>query len=93
MALCPADPRGYLDFGEVCLQKGLYQEAIQGYEEALQLDPVSVMGLERMGVCCFELGERKRARACWRRALELDPSLVRLEDMLRMAGDRAEDLP
>lgn len=52
---------------------GKYDLAIRRTQDILDLEPANVTALEIMGSAFFLMEEKSKARAVWRRVLELDP--------------------
>lgn len=58
----------------LCLIKlGKFDDAQFDCKEALRLDPKNVKAHYRLGVCHKAMSDIKNARACFERALEIDP--------------------
>ena len=62
--------------------EGQLPSAIKRADEALEVDPRSVMALQIKGSAYYLLGDRKEARRTWERALELDPDNAELKKVL-----------
>ncbi|CAK9037126.1 TPR repeat-containing protein RHE_CH03534.1 [Durusdinium trenchii] len=52
-----------------------YREAVEDCEEALALRPLHYWCLTGMGTCHYELGEKQKAKDCWKAALQVCPSM------------------
>lgn len=53
---------------------GRYTDAIRKCQEVLNLEPKNTTALEIMGSAFFMMNEIEKAKAVWRRVLELDPA-------------------
>jgi tetratricopeptide (TPR) repeat protein len=63
---------------------GKYVAAITLCEEALKLEPRSVLALMRMGSAYWAMGMPQRAKEKWKQALKIDPDNKQLMEFLKM---------
>jgi tetratricopeptide (TPR) repeat protein len=68
--------------GDQMLERGRGAQAIARYELALQLDPLALGALQKLGEAHYRLGDHAQAEAVFRRALEADDTLVPAHYML-----------
>ena len=59
---------------EILGKSGKYQEAIEHFDKAIELDPNYVDAWYNKGVVLDNLGEHEEAIECYDKALELDPN-------------------
>lgn len=64
---------------------GRYEEALQSFETALELNPDHVDTLNERALCLLELGYVHQAQDTWQRALELEPLNVKILSNLGIA--------
>ncbi|HOW27472.1 MAG TPA: PorV/PorQ family protein [Elusimicrobiota bacterium] len=69
------------------IYEGRYDVAIQKCDEVLRIEPTNVVAIGRMGAAFFLLGERDKAVALWKRALELDPTHRPAIEYLQQLGE------
>ncbi len=69
------------------IYEGRYDVAIQKCDEVLRIEPTNVVAIGRMGAAFFLLGEKDKAVALWKRALELDPSHRPAIEYLQQLGE------
>ncbi len=69
------------------IYEGRYDVAIQKCDEVLRIEPNNVVAIGRMGAAFFLLGEKDKAVALWRRALELDPTHRPAIEYLQQLGE------
>jgi tetratricopeptide (TPR) repeat protein len=69
------------------IYEGRYDVAIQKCDEVLRIEPTNVVAIGRMGASFFLLGEKDKAVALWKRALELDPSHRPAIEYLQQLGE------
>ena len=69
---------GLLGMAAVLYHEQKYQNALTMYSEAMRRYPTRSGAAARVGfaVCCYQLGQVDRAKAAFRRALDLDPENV-----------------
>ncbi len=65
---------------------GQYDQVISDCQDILDLEPNNKTALMRMGSAYFQIGQRDKAIATWKRALQVDPNDQDLRDMLKKAG-------
>jgi tetratricopeptide (TPR) repeat protein len=71
----PAIPQLYKNLGDLCYRSGRYEEATGHYARAAALGPDLGDDLYfKLGNLAFRDRDVARARECWQRALELNPS-------------------
>lgn len=63
-----------------------YHHAVGVLGRVLALEPDDVLALKRLGSAYYSLGDRKRARAAWERALRLQPGDATLKRFLARLG-------
>jgi uncharacterized protein HemY len=91
----PDSPMGHFSLGRLYVDERRWAEAAAALAEAARLDPTYAAALVSLGDACLGLGERARAGAAWRQALETplgrrDHSLqADLEQRLRDLDDFA----
>lgn len=56
------------------IYEGKYDQAIRRAQDVLDLEPANVTALEIMGSSFFLMEEKAKAKAVWKRVLELDPN-------------------
>ena len=61
---------------------GKYDRAIVTLNEILALEPRDVLALKRLGSAYFSLGQKKRAKESWERALVLQPNDATLKKFI-----------
>ncbi len=76
--------------GERYDQKGMGREALDALVEALRLDPEDPIIHNDLEVILVGLGERERARECFRRALQLAPDMPEARENLHAADSGIE---
>ena len=64
------------DLGQVCLQAGRPQEAVEAFEAALAIDPRFALARLHLGIALQGLGDNAAALAAYRAASESQPSLA-----------------
>lgn len=69
------------------IYEGRYDVAIQKCDEVLRIEPNNVVAIGRMGAAFFLMGERDKAVALWKRALELDPGHRPAIEYLQQLGE------
>jgi len=69
------------------IYEGRYDVAIQKCDEVLRIEPNNVVAIGRMGAAFFLMGEKDKAVALWKRALELDPSHRPAIEYLQQLGE------
>ncbi|MBI3565417.1 MAG: tetratricopeptide repeat protein [Elusimicrobia bacterium] len=65
---------------------GKYYRAVATLDEVLTLEPDDVLALKRLGSAYYSLGEKKRARDAWLKALRLQPDDKTLRKFLAKVG-------
>ena len=73
-----------LDQGNRCLTEGAYAQAVDHYEELLELQPHNPEALCNLGVASFSLGHYEEAERCYRQSLEINP--LSAETLCNLAG-------
>lgn len=69
------------------IYEGRYDVAIQKCDEVLRIEPNNVIAVGRMGAAFFLMGEKDKAVALWKRALELDPAHRPAIEYLQQLGE------
>ncbi len=84
----------YFMLGSALQEKGLIEEAIQHYNEAIETDPGLLDAYFELGVLCQVMGCYDDAESSYRKVVELNPdhlkALINLGDVLRLKGDADE---
>ena len=65
---------------------GKYHRAVARLNEILTLEPDDALALKRLGSAYYSLGEKKRAKDAWTRALKLQPDDKTLRKFLAKVG-------
>lgn len=68
-----ADARGHFNLGTVLYGLGQHQEAIQAFQEAINLDPEFADAWNSMGETRRDQGKMDEALRCYRKAITLQP--------------------
>ena len=63
-----------------------FPTAVESLREALWLDPNNGMAWTRLGSCYYAMGDRERAAAAYRKAIQLNPSDTRLKAFMDKQG-------
>jgi tetratricopeptide (TPR) repeat protein/transglutaminase-like putative cysteine protease len=72
--LFPSDPGFVLEQGELARRRGKLEEARGFYEQAARMGPEFARPHERLGSLAWEQGDKAKAVAAWRLALQRDPN-------------------
>jgi len=80
----PVKMQHLLDQGNRCLTEGAYAQAVDHYEELLELQPHNPEALCNLGVASFSLGYYEEAERCYRQSLEINP--LSAETLCNLAG-------
>ncbi len=72
----PARAEYYLQWGDALRSAGRFQEALAAYEEAVRLEPESVVAMERLALCLPLLKQDARAEAMLKQVLERTPGIA-----------------
>ena len=86
-----SDAKVHVDFGIVVAQKGLWKEATNRWQKAVEIDPTYGAAWNNLGIGYEQLGKFADARKAYDRALELEPNnnFIRNNyDMFREIYDR-----
>ncbi|MBI5200821.1 MAG: hypothetical protein HY925_04460, partial [Elusimicrobia bacterium] len=62
---------------------GKYDLAIRRTQDVLDLEPNNVTALEIMGSSFFLMEEKSKAKAVWKKVIELDPNNKTVGEFLR----------
>ena len=73
-----------LDQGNQCLAEGAYAQAVDHYQELLEIQPHNPEALCNLGVALFSLGHYEEAERCYRQSLEINP--LSAETLCNLAG-------
>ena len=86
-AIALGDARAYSNLGTLLYEDHRFPEAARAYEEALRREPGSPSKHRNLGDVYARMGDRERARGCYRRAAELtrEQLLVNPRDFLNVA--------
>ena len=63
-------------------KEGRYREAVQAYNQAIQLNPQGIAAWRGLGMVYYRLGRHEFAIRCFEEVLRLNPSDTRLRDWL-----------
>lgn len=69
----PSDPAPPLKLADYLYDHGKYEQAIIGYEKALQLDPTNVNASTDLGTCYFNVGRSDDALRQFHHSLAVEP--------------------
>lgn len=88
----PLDPRYYLEFGEILMKQGKFEEAAKTYRSAVRLGPPGTVVAWFMAGQCYEaLGELDLACDCYLACLQIDSEAIcaveRLVKIVRALGN------
>jgi Tfp pilus assembly protein PilF len=86
-----SDAKSQVDFGIVVAQKGLWKEAANRFEKAIELDPAYGAAWNDLGISYEQLGRFEDARKAYDKALELEPGNTFIRnnyDLFREIYDR-----
>jgi tetratricopeptide (TPR) repeat protein len=72
----PQTKEGWLKEGDSYFKADKYKEALQAYEQAVQLDPFDVMAHRDRGLALGHLGRHEEALAAYERVIELNPGYL-----------------
>jgi Flp pilus assembly protein TadD len=93
----PHFPMSWYNWATLCFQQSRYVEASRLFRKALAVHSVHVESWSGLGWSLELAGEPHEAAVCYRRALQIDPSLVvvstRLADLLATSGDTSLRAP
>lgn len=64
------------------IYEGRYLSAISECSDALDLEPMNVLAMTRLGSAYFAMNEKDKARQIWTKALQLDPNNKELKKFL-----------
>jgi len=70
----PDNPMGYFYKGIALYENKKYTESIENYTKAIELAPDIADNYQNRGLTYFALGEKEKARADYKKALELNPN-------------------
>src|SRR5258708_27260601 len=72
----PQDVEGLILNGQILLQNGKYQDALQTLQVAVKGDPANPTVHYQLGMAFLALGNANQAESQWREAVELRPTLT-----------------
>lgn len=72
----PQDVEGLILKGQILLQNGKFQDALQTLQQAVKGDPANPVGHYQLGMAFLALGNANQAESQWREAVELRPTLT-----------------
>ena len=70
----PKNKKAWIDLGDISMDSGRYQDAIDAYGAALKLDPRDVNVRVDMGTCYRDIGDPQKAIAEYKEALRINPN-------------------
>ncbi|MDA8085132.1 MAG: tetratricopeptide repeat protein [Nitrospiraceae bacterium] len=70
----PKNKRAWIDLGNVSMDTGRYQDAIDAYRAALKLDPRDLDVRVDMGTCYRSIGNPQKAFEEYKKVLHVDPN-------------------
>jgi tol-pal system protein YbgF len=84
----PNDPNAIQLYNEGLrnAKAGRLHEAIPLLERSIEADPSRVDGYNVLGKVLFQIGQTRKARRCWKTALELDPANTTALSCLNASG-------
>lgn len=68
------DDEYYLKFGDICLETGKLDEAINSYQKAIEINPILDGVYNNLGVAYTKKNETDEAINCYKKAIELNPN-------------------
>jgi tetratricopeptide (TPR) repeat protein len=71
----PKNKEGWIKLGNVMMDSRRYNEAIDAYQKALDLDPKNVPVRVDMGTCYRRIGKSDKAVEEYRKAIRIDPNV------------------
>lgn len=74
LAIDPAQPEAQYNLGYVMLERGAAADAARHFQAAIGSDPRFADAYFNLAMAYEQLGDVERARPCWRRYLEIEPS-------------------
>ncbi|HWB16069.1 MAG TPA: tetratricopeptide repeat protein [Vicinamibacterales bacterium] len=86
-----SDAKAQVEFGITVAEKGLWKEATNRWQKAVEMDPTYGAAWNNLGIGCEQLGRFDDARKAYEKALELEPdnTLIRNNyDLFREIYDR-----
>ena len=75
------DPQVHFQLGYVANENREYQEAIEHYTEAIQLDPNNALAYNNRGNAYLSLGQYQRAIQDYDKAIQIDPNYAHAYNM------------
>jgi tetratricopeptide (TPR) repeat protein len=91
VAASPTSVQFHLGIANIEMSRHRYADAVPEYEAELQIDPYSLMALERIGKAYAELGDPVKAGGYLKRALTIDPHASEVHQGLgRVDYDRGD---
>jgi tetratricopeptide (TPR) repeat protein len=63
----------YNDLGNLLLEKGQFDQAVECYEKVIELDPQSAEAHNHLGIIFYDTGEYEKAMTCFQKALQISP--------------------
>ena len=74
---CPHDPRGWLELGQVLIERDKVEEALAAYREAVRFGPPGTeIAWFMAGQCCEALDDPEQAADAYLAALDVDPLAI-----------------
>jgi tetratricopeptide (TPR) repeat protein len=87
----PQDVEGLILNGQILLQNGKYQDALQTLQLAVKGDPSNPTGHYHLGMAYFSVGNANQAESQWRDAVQLLPTLTEAWIALGSNAARRQD--
>ena len=75
--------------GEYYREYGLYRNALNAYQDAIELDPANAGGYNGLGITYWYMGEKEMAVAAWEKSLNLQPEDNGARGWLLLANRRS----
>ena|SRR5882724_6452151 len=80
---CPADPRGWLELGQVLVEREKTADALAAYRKAARFGPPGTeIAWFMAGQCCEALGDQEAAIDAYLAALDIDPLAISAAERL-----------
>ena len=70
----PSDPKTWYNKGVALMAEGSFEEAIDCFGRAVELDPMNVKAWNNKGICLLSLSRYEDAIKCIEEAIKIDPN-------------------